>query len=152
MSSYAKERTYLKNSIDKIVIWLWDEHDIHVDFDHEVDNEYDDDSKIISINSKLNYRVQLHTLLHEVGHFLLGIDKRKFNSTFPYGGSGQTKNGRNRRVDTIREEVYAWDKGLEAAKQLGIRINKTSFNKHVSAALWSYISWASSYKKKKPKK
>jgi hypothetical protein len=152
MKSYSKEKTYFKNSIDKIVTWLWDKYDVHVDFDHQTDNEFDDKSNVISINNKSNLRAQLYTLLHETGHFVLNLDKRTFNSHFPHGGSGFDKTSKKSKVDTIREEVYAWDKGLEIAKFLKIRVNKKAYNKNMTDALWSYISWANKHKRKKKKK
>lgn len=150
---YEKPSDRLKylEDIDQIVCWLREKHNVEVIFDKEEENTYDITSKIITINSNMNYRCQLHTLLHEAGHFVLNKNKKNFNKQFPFATiSNEFKTTRENRIDILREEVFAWEKGLDVAKLNHINISKVWYYRHMRDALYSYVEWVC--KKKTPKR
>lgn len=140
--SPADRLKYLQD-IDQIVCWLVEKHDIVIDFDQDEENSYDPVSKIITINTRANYRSQLHTLLHEAGHLSLYKNKRNFRKRFPGADVTEVKKQtRSERVDTVREEVAAWDEGLEIAEENFLKISKVWYSRHRNEALYTYFEWA----------
>ena len=45
-------------------------------------------------------------------------------------------------VDTLREEVLAWESGLDYVESLGIEVDRESYNRQRTSALYKYIEWA----------
>ena len=110
-----------------------------MEFGGLVENEFCPEDKLITINNRTNLRSQLHILLHEASHAILCCNKSAYKARFPKGHNDRA-HGINYKVDIIREEVICWEKGLEIAKNLDIKIDLKWYNKHRTEALWSYIS------------
>jgi hypothetical protein len=142
MYKSKREKTDIKRYITKVCDWLYIEHNITVEFGADEENEFDD-VDYISICSRANYRSQLHTLLHEAGHAILAKDKRVYKKKFPLSHKEEKyQRSKDARVDVLREEILAWEKGLDIAKMLNIRVNKTWYHHHMRTALWTYVEWA----------
>lgn len=141
----SDEKKKYERGINKICNWLWDEYNVYVDFCNCNSNEYSYEDKIIYIRSRENYRSQLYTLLHEAGHAIVACNKRIYRRNFPHSIRFKKKGEKiniKTKIDTLREEIYAWEKGLEISKILNIRLNKGFYKKHMEQFLWEYVKWA----------
>jgi hypothetical protein len=108
------------------------------------------EEKILKIFVSLNQNLlfQLHTLLHEVGHYFLRKDEELHKKNFPNLYFCNEKN-KNYKVDMLREEVLAWEKGYEFAKSIGIQINDDWWNRHTNTSIESYAYWIAEQKGKR---
>ena len=134
-----KERLRIEKALTKVCQWTEKAHGVTVSFGFSEVNQFDPDSKTISICTRSNLRDRLNTLLHECGHLVLRSDKKAFLKRFPDIRDGRT--GKEFRLDILREEVLAWEKGLEVAKELRIKIDTFWYRRHLQVPLWSYIEW-----------
>ena len=46
------------------------------------------------------------------------------------------------RVETITEEIEAWERGRKLAERLNLFIDDKNFNKLKNECIYSYIEWA----------
>jgi len=86
---------------------------------------------------------QLHILLHECGHHLIGSK----DHTERYGwGYSQTNHHIKKTLrhssDLIDEEFEAWWRGWKLGQRLKLGIDKLLFDKTKSLALKTYFVWA----------
>ena len=119
------------------------EEDIHVEIARDVDNEWWVGERLIAINSKQTYKKKFFCLMHEVGHYILH-QKIEFKMRFPEDCVGAKGRKKTKRfvVDRLREEVLAWEEGLNYAENLGIEVDMESYNRQRTKALYKYIEWA----------
>ena len=118
-----------------------DHYSASVFFEPDVSNaiwETDDDPHI-TINSKQNKRIQLYTLLHEVGHASLRAEDN-YQNNYPYGKKRKNKSV-SRRVDVLRGEVAAWDEGRKIAEFLKIPIDDHLWHNFHKKHLFEYVKW-----------
>ena len=123
---------YLVDALDAVVIFAEDEPNAYWRNGHPT----------ISICTKQSKRLQLYTILHEAGHALIR-SKDNYDIRFPYGKLNKNKSI-SRRVDVLREEVMAWECGLELAADLGIEIDRKLWHNFVKKNLFDYVRWAHS--------
>jgi hypothetical protein len=83
-------------------------------------------------------RDKLYILLHEVGHLSRMINNSS-DSTFFLDKSGD-KNVRE-KVMTLMEEVLAWHKGEEIARELDIPIEHRAWQRLVNRSVEEYTKW-----------
>jgi len=125
--------------------YLLDEFSIEVVYGRDVSDAYYDSARIIEVNNRQNIPSRLHSLLHEAGHASLRNEKRRvtFGKNFPFMRKhGVSKRGdKNHRIDVIREEVLAWERGYEIALELDIPIDQDLWSKHRRDALVTYLEW-----------
>ena len=95
----------------------------------------------ITINSRHTLRKRLFTLLHEAGHVALRTSAREHKSRFPFCKESSKKT-RSYRVDTLREEVLAWEAATQLYKDLGVNIDEAAWSRARTDALRKYIDWA----------
>lgn len=106
------------------------------------------DEKLIKISNFLSKEEQRFTILHECGHLLLGQNKETYQKMFPIqnrmDSSSETskKKKLQYRIEVLKEEILAWDRGRELAKRLKIKINQKNWEKYKSSCLFTYIEWA----------
>ena len=129
--------------MDFLVSHLVCEKGIHVEIAPDVSNELWIGEKLITINSKQTHKKKFFCLVHETGHYVLRR-KREFKMRFPEDYVKEEKQKKTKQfvVDTLREEVLAWEEGLSYAEGLGINIDVESYNRQRTAALYKYIEWA----------
>ena len=132
-----------KKLMDFLVSHLMCEEDIHVEIASDVDNEWWVCENLITIYSKQTHKKKFFCLIHEVGHYVLRR-KREFNMRFPedYVKPDKQKKTKQFVVDRLREEVLAWEEGLNYAESLGIDVDMESYNRQRTKALYKYIEWA----------
>lgn len=147
MYKSGKTKSEITKHIRQICDWLYCVYEITVEFGAKEENEFCYETQSISICTKSNYRAQLHTLLHEAGHAMLAKDQKLYKKNFPFSDASKF-NSRERKMDILREEVWAWEKGLEIADSLNIPIDRKWYLKHARKALLTYIDWIQNpYKK-----
>jgi hypothetical protein len=125
--------------------FLFNEYGVEVDYAQDNDNAYYHDLSLIEINTRQNFRSRLHTLLHEAGHAALrnGVSPIEFKTRFPFMRDVFSERRVNKfhRIDVLREEVLAWDKGKEIAQMLNIALDEDIWNRHRQEALAAYVEW-----------
>jgi len=125
--------SYLLTEYDVDVVWGRDEVDAYY---------YDADS--IGINTSRDKELQLFCLLHEAGHVILR-KQGQFDKEFPFSlQEGRTQLS---RVDTVREEIRAWEEGKNLACKLGIHLNEQRWERYWRHQVYKYIKWAANKKK-----
>lgn len=96
------------------------------------------------IDSAPSKECQLHTLLHEAGHYIVESRKNyleKYSHGYPAAGTAKAKTVMH-WVHLIGEEYEAWEEGLKLARRLGIPIRKAVYERHRCPALMSYFRQA----------
>ena len=135
----------LSEQFGKIESFLFNEYGVEVDYAQDNDNAYYHDLSLIEINTRQNFRSRLHTLLHEAGHAALrnGVSPIEFKTRFPFMRDVFSERRVNKfhRIDVLREEVLAWDKGKEIAQMLSIALDEDIWNRHRQEALAAYVEW-----------
>ncbi len=104
------------------------------------------EDKIISISWQTKGYKQLYTILHECGHIIIRENVLTFvseyPSTFKFYSQPNKNNEHGFKIDIIREEVRAWDLGIEIAQELDIKIDNILYRKLANQCLRSYIKWS----------
>ena len=131
-----------QQDIDAVEIYLIEELDISVVFGEDEPNAYwrPNGHACISIATNQRKRLQLYSILHEAGHAIIRANE-DYDKLYPYGKS-EKSNTILRRVDVLREECAAWDKGAELAMQLGIELDYKSYHNFYKKHLFEYVKWA----------
>lgn len=101
--------------------------------------------KEVWIDCNPSKECQLHTLLHEAGHYL--VSKRPgYKLKFSHGYPTSSKNALDPKCRTVmhwvhklHEEFEAWEEGLRLARELGIPIRRGSWERNRCPALMSYF-------------
>lgn len=102
---------------------------------------------IVAINAAQSYQSKLSAILHECGHIIIfqrrrrNPRKRICGASYSdwYLGNGSLKRGTKRqKLNTLYEEVCAWELGEVLSRKLNIRINKKVFERSKTRALLTY--------------
>lgn len=107
--------------------------------------------KRIMLQTTDNEEHMLWDLLHELGHAEVRRDWKDYKANYPaaYLGerewmiNGATKYKRRQayKIDLIREEVAAWDAGVDLARKLNIDLRVEAYRAYGSKALATYIKY-----------
>lgn len=109
--------------------------------------------RLVSINASDPYPIRIASALHECGHVLIFLSrcrrpqKRFSGSTLKEQcllKGRRTPRSRAARIACLQEELDAWDRGLDLAQRLGVRVNKRILEKDRVKALMSYVGFAAS--------
>jgi len=134
-----EEREKIRHQIDDLEFYLIDKQNITVVFGYDEENCLVDNA-FITINTRQNLRYQLHSLLHEAGHVMLRKNKNHFQKKFP--GISRKSNSISYRLDRLKEEITAWERGKSIAKRLDIDIDEKWWNRHSNKCIHDYVKWA----------
>lgn len=99
-------------------------------------------NKDVYISTRQSKENQLYGLLHECGHILIQSSPKYENHYPVINKTNKNKNLRltnNFKLETLKEEIEAWDRGKKLAKRLGIKINEEKFDKLSVECLKSYF-------------
>jgi hypothetical protein len=95
------------------------------------------DTKVIHIHHAYNLEKNgLYALLHECGHALQPITNTGVNR---YKNIDDTLYPKKFSMQRFINEIDAWDKGVEIANLLGIKIDEKRYEKEKSDALMTYF-------------
>jgi hypothetical protein len=115
------------------------------------EDSVDFSERVVKVNQSDAYPIRLATALHECGHVLIFFSRfRRPQKRF--SGStlreqcllkGRRKpRSRAARIACLQEELDAWDRGLDLAARLGVRVSKKIVEKDRIKALMTYIGYA----------
>ena len=128
------------DDINSLVYWFH-KKGYHVELERDGQDAVDRISKFVSINSTRSKETQVHIMLHEAGHVLVGESAGRFNGEAEVLSKYSSKT-KIHKTFTVIEEIEAWKRGLKLAGRLGIEINKEKWNKDVARAIYKYMVWA----------
>ena len=100
---------------------------------------------LVVISTKQSLETQAYCLLHEAGHFILRQeDSKKWVQKPLYECTKKFD-----RVAVMMEEVLAWEKAEELAKDLKLwnSVNKSRWSNYVKSQLYDYMKWGVTYKR-----
>jgi hypothetical protein len=95
------------------------------------DSHWHPGSRTITVG-RLAPRSRLYTLLHECGHVLIDSGAQGYLTAFV----------EPERVETVAEEIEAWNRGRRLAHRLRIRIDARAWRRLRAHCLASYMRWA----------
>jgi Zn-dependent peptidase ImmA (M78 family) len=122
----------IEQDLSCVEAYLLDYHSVVVDFDILGLDEYWVEDKTVTINSSQDKKHQLFVLLHETGHVILR-DRENFNEAFP--------DVEYERIETLKEEVMAWEEARKLAKKLNIELD-ADWILNYRNSLKRYASWS----------
>ena len=100
------------------------------------------------LSSRGTYHSRLSTLLHECGHVIVWLRRRRNKTKRVYGasfcewmeGKGRCRARTKREALAIlQEEMAAWDLGEKLARRLKVRLSLTKFESERTRAVLSYL-------------
>jgi len=117
--------------------------------DYCVRDEMFPQGKYITISKRQGQEKQLYSLLHECGHLLIQNNDEKYERSYPtqarmnqFQAHRGIEKSKDYKVDVVREEIEAWDRGKKLANRLGIFVDEKNFRKVSSQCIYTYIEWA----------
>jgi hypothetical protein len=152
----AKELTKLQKIKEKmfeegfiqIEQWL-EKKGWSVECDHSVRDEIFFHGKYITISKRNGVEKRLYSLLHECGHLLIQQNNIQYEQQYPtqarmnqfYAHRGIEKS-KDYRVETLTEEIAAWERGKKLANRLGLFYDQKNFQTLANKCIYTYIEWA----------
>jgi hypothetical protein len=104
-----------------------------------------DDNEIL-VSARASPKSQVHIILHECGHYLIG--KKESDKRYAMGYAKSSNNNVKRtclhRLDILEEEFEAWYRAWSLALRIGIMTDddRPSFDKERILYLKTYVRWA----------
>ncbi len=144
----TKSENLYREYIERIRAFLEIEYDMSVVFERDGETALFHDRRgivpgdFIIINNRVKLQKQLYMLLHEVGHVMLRESEIHHERRFPAAVLGSRRPSRAHKIDTLREEVLAWEKGLEVAADFQIPVDDRLWHSMVTSALYKYLEWS----------
>ena len=106
---------------------------------------YEPTEKKICVSKRLNKQNKLYSALHECGHLLVQRNVFSYEKRYKSQVDGIFDKRKCRslrwRIDFLKEEYDAWDRGYKLAKRLKIPISKERYYDYASKCLESYCQW-----------
>ena len=141
----AKKTKKYDHYLDLIQSYLHAFYKIEVYFDRTCEDAYHHDGPeiheydYVTINKRRPKEWQVYALLHEAGHIILREQTEKYINRFPKAAHPTLTIAR--RIDTLREEVLAWERGKMLADELQIDVDPIKFHRQRTNALMKYSKW-----------
>ncbi len=142
------ETVHYKEYIERIVSFLEIEYELQVTFERDGETALFHERRgivpgdFIVVNNRVTRQRQLYLLLHEAGHVLLRECEKDHKRRYPAAVIGGKRATRAHKIDTLREEVMAWEKGREIAEDFQIPIDDSVWHSMVTSALYKYLEWS----------
>ena len=137
-----KDDTKIDKSFHKVVDWLKFHYNVDVVFDKKLETQYiPQECRIIINNRYIGPRKRLYFLLHEIGHVIILSRPEEYGEKFSKSWNIFSR-GIQARVETIKEEIVAWELGAETAKMLDVEVDMEYYNKYAAEKLMTYLKWA----------
>ena len=136
-----KKRNDYKSSFKKLIKYA-EKQGLEVECGNGYIDEIAHEYKLIRINTRYRIDQQVFTLAHELGHWFIRKDDKKFKSRYPLRAT--CKNRRvtytdRYRFEEIQEEYEAWKKGREILNRLKIPFDEEEFHKTEVSSVMTYI-------------
>lgn len=147
-SAAKKEKSDIREYIDRIIVFLDIEYGLPVVFEHDGETALFHSKRsiipgdFIVVDNRVTLERQLYMLLHESGHVLLRECEAEHTRRYPAAVPTAHKPTRAHKIDILREEVMAWEKGLELASDFQIPIDDKLWHSMITSALHKYLKWS----------
>ena len=139
------------SSLRVVVEWA-EARTLTVNFTKEGDGKYSPSDKEITVSGRASPATQLHVILHECGHHLVGNDEKRERFGRGYANTdADNKKTLRHRLDVLEEEFEAWNRGKKLATRLGVPLDKMAYDRTRDRMLKSYADWVSKYRVRKKK-
>ena len=114
-------------------------------FQESDEDLYEPIKKIVTCNKRLSEENKLYSTLHECGHLLVQQNTFSYEKRYKSQVEGLFDRRKCRsvrwRIDFLKEEYDAWDRGYRLAKRLKIPINRERYHNYASKCLATYCRW-----------
>ncbi len=140
---YSEDVRHIRN-IGRIVEWCR-KKGLKVLFLQKGGGEYFSEERIITSCKTTTPQHQLHIILHEIGHFLIGHPKRHQRFGMGYHDEEACiRNTVHNRLDILEEEFEAWHLGWELGRKLRVlrQSDRMAFDRNRTRLLKQYVNWA----------
>lgn len=132
--------------IGRVVQWC-EERKITVVFVKREGGTFDHGTRTISVAGRCHPQLQLHYLLHECGHALIGEkgEGDRYGKGYPQLGVRPGAERLNEhRLDVLEEEFEAWHRGLKLGLRIGALTegDKEDYNRTRVRLVGTYVKWA----------
>lgn len=121
-----------------LVYWC-ESRGIEIDFRRMTGGEWDPETNTILCSSAASPEKQVHTILHEIGHWMYETGHAARSQATSEARKGSVRYA----VDHLGEEYEAWALGARLARSIGISLGE-SWERYRTECLATYIDWASS--------
>jgi hypothetical protein len=130
------------DAIDKVVLWCG-HRGVGVRFAKRKDGIYDRCNREIVISSHAPPEKQLHYLIHECGHHLIGSEENhdRFRWGYPYTADPAVNRGFHHKLSCLEEELEAWHRGWRLTVRLKLKINRDSYDLTRLDCIKTYVRW-----------
>lgn len=128
--------------IERVIQWCTSRR-LKVVFEKRSSGMYNPEEATIYITTHVRPQKQLHYLLHEVGHFLVGVklDEDRFGKGYPMGDKPTGVSAVAHKIACLEEEFEAWHRGWKLAKRLRLDVDRAAFDRTRIDCLKSYVGW-----------
>lgn len=134
--SLRSEYKHISN-IEVLVGWC-ELKGIKVDFRKIRGGIYFAGDNLMIISSMAHPEKQVHNILHECGHHLIGDREQHERFGMGYGIQGTAKRSLVHKIDILDEELEAWHRGLRLTTRLGIKLDKKTYTRYRTQCIKSY--------------
>ena len=137
-----------ENAIKRIEKFCKDELKFDVEFTSKrgAENQCDPEINLITITNKGKPHHKMWTLLHETGHAKI-FNLSDYHFSFGQIGAENERPGQKQsnryRYQKLKEEMLAWEIGLNIAKSLNIAVDEVEYEKYAAKCYMSYVYAAS---------
>lgn len=136
--------------IARVVSWC-EGRKINVKFVKRSGGTYDHLSREINIAGRCRPQLQLHYLLHECGHVLIGTKESTDRFGKGYSQLWVEPNAERlneHRLDVLEEEFEAWHRGWKLAMRVGALTpgDREDYHKTRTYMVGTYVKWAARVK------
>jgi hypothetical protein len=137
-----------ENAIKRITKYCKDElgFDVELTLKRGAENQCDPELNLITIVNKGRPHHIIWTLLHETGHakvFTLSDYNDRYGQIAEEHERPGQKQSNLYRYQKLREEMLAWEVGLNIAKKLNIAVDELEYEKYAAKCYMSYVYLAS---------
>lgn len=110
--------------------------------------EYDPVERVVCYYKKTGKRKRVYELLHECGHYLVEKNSlikgdKRYSKQIESWVDGRKEYSLEYRVEVLREEFDAWERGWNLGERLGLNIDYWSYKKFMTESIASYCDWIS---------
>ena len=95
----------------------------------------------INVKNTSSLRTILFSLLHELGHYLVGDTNERFFRGYHSAGTPSVRKLFTHRVAVLDEELEAWERGWKLAKRLNVKLDRRAFERQRARWIVTYCKF-----------
>jgi hypothetical protein len=139
-----------ETGLERLCDWA-DKRGWITDFSYTCEDEMEPGNKMIYINTRQSVEKQLYSMIHECGHVLVQSNVKAYYKKYPataesrflgVGRMRKLEKTKKYKIDTIAEEIEAWDRGKKLARRLELYIDEDNYTKLMYECVYTYVDWA----------